>query len=241
MLVNLRESSEARGRGGTSLEQLPRNAATLLNRIRREQPELWQQLWLMPDGLRAAMTKEEQHDAESTIVLASSGDTKQGYAVNSDGDIAELNYAKLVRQVECEPGTPAAPLPLDTNARVSTAATALTKLLSPKPTQLEPRQHNDRVSRYINTELGQLRMENQADANYLRHLETLRSAFNAQLPTSVVEKIRSLMHDGVKGKQLSDALASMVPDLPKPGDDTEPQVTSGNVPRVVCSMGIVAR
>ena len=30
MLVNLRESSEARGRGGTSLEQLPRNAATLL-------------------------------------------------------------------------------------------------------------------------------------------------------------------------------------------------------------------
>ena len=30
VLVNLRESSEARGRGGTSLEQLPHNAATLL-------------------------------------------------------------------------------------------------------------------------------------------------------------------------------------------------------------------
>ena len=30
VLVNVRESSEARGRGGTSLEQLPRNAATLL-------------------------------------------------------------------------------------------------------------------------------------------------------------------------------------------------------------------
>ena len=30
VLVNLRESSEARGRGGTSLEQLPRNDATLL-------------------------------------------------------------------------------------------------------------------------------------------------------------------------------------------------------------------
>ena len=30
MLVNVRESSEAHGRGGTSLEQLPRNAATLL-------------------------------------------------------------------------------------------------------------------------------------------------------------------------------------------------------------------
>ena len=30
VLVNVRESSEARGRGGTSLEQLPRNAANLL-------------------------------------------------------------------------------------------------------------------------------------------------------------------------------------------------------------------
>ena len=30
VLVNARESSEARGLGGTSLEQLPRNAATLL-------------------------------------------------------------------------------------------------------------------------------------------------------------------------------------------------------------------
>ena len=30
VLVNVRESSETRGRGGTSLEQLPRNAATLL-------------------------------------------------------------------------------------------------------------------------------------------------------------------------------------------------------------------
>ena len=30
VLVNLRESSEARGRGETGLEQLPRNAATLL-------------------------------------------------------------------------------------------------------------------------------------------------------------------------------------------------------------------
>ena len=30
VLVNVRESSEARGRGGTSLEQLPRNATTLL-------------------------------------------------------------------------------------------------------------------------------------------------------------------------------------------------------------------
>ena len=30
VLVNVRESSEARGRGETSLEQLPRNAATLL-------------------------------------------------------------------------------------------------------------------------------------------------------------------------------------------------------------------
>ena len=215
-------------------------ANALLNRTRREQPELWQRLWLMPDSLRAAMTKEEHHNAESTIVLVADGDTKQGYAVNSDGDIAELTHAKLVRQVECEPDTPTAPLPLDTNARVSAAGAALAELLSPKPTQLEPRQRDDQVARYINTQLGQLRLDDQADANYLRDLEGLRVAFNAELPTSVNEKIRTLMHEKAEGRRLADALAAMVPELPKLDNGPEPRRPIGNIPRIVCSMGIVA-
>ena len=44
-------------------------ANALLNRIRREEPNLWQQLWLMPDGLRAAMTAEGHPNCGATIAL----------------------------------------------------------------------------------------------------------------------------------------------------------------------------
>ena len=96
-------------------------ANALLNRIRGEAPDLWQRLWLMPDGLRAAMTADGHPNAGSTITMVTRGDEKQGYAVNSNGDVAELTHAELVRRIECEPGTPAVPRPDDTNERVSTA------------------------------------------------------------------------------------------------------------------------
>ena len=215
-------------------------ANALLNRIRREQPELWQQLWLMPDGLRAAITADSHPNAGSTITLVTRGDEKQGYAVSSDGDVAELTHAELVRQAECEPDTPAVPLPLDTNARVGAAAAAMIEKLAPQPVDLEPRQRDDWAARYVNTQLGQLRLDDQADADYLRSVESLRVAFNAELPVSVNERVRALMREGTIGQQLADSLAAMASELPKPDDSRESRPPPTRDVRVVCSMGIVA-
>ena len=214
-------------------------ANALLNRIRREQPELWQRLWLMPDGLRAAMTAVGHPNAGATITLVTRGDDKQGYAVNADGEVAELTHAELVRRVECEPDTTALPLPLDTNARVGAAMATLAAKLAPQPVGLEPRQRDDRVGRYINTQLGKLRLDESADVSHLRRLETLRAAFAAELPVSVNERIRALMRDGATGHQLLDALSAMASELPKQGGRSEGRPPRTNDVRVVCSMGIV--
>ena len=213
-------------------------ANALLNRIRREQPELWQRLWLMPDGLRAAMTTEEHPNAGATITLVAGGDEKRGYAVNSAGDIAALTHAELVRRVACEPDKPAVLLPLDTNARVGTAVAALAGELAPKPAVPEPRRSDDQVTRYINAQLGQLRLDEQADAAYLRRVESLRAAFTAELPVSVNERVRALMREGIAGQQLLDALASMESELPKPDGSVESHSVPASDARVVCSMGI---
>ena len=213
-------------------------ANALLNRIRREQPELWQKLWLLPDGLRAAMTAADHPNVGSTITLVAGGDEKRGYAVYSEGDVVGLTNADLVRHLACEPDTSAVPLPPDTNARVSAAVAALVGELAPKPTEPEPRRRDDRVTRYINRELGQLRLDDQADASYLRHVESLRAAFTAELPASVNERVRALMRDGVNGRQLLDTLTAIAPELPEQNDSGESQPPLPNDARVVCSMGI---
>ena len=215
-------------------------ANALLNRIRREEPELWQRLWLMPDGLRTAITAVGYSNAGSTLTLVTGGKMNQGYAVNSDGAATELTHAELVRQVECEPDTMAVPLPPDTNTRVGAAVAALAERLSPTPIALEPRQRDDRIARYVNTQLAQLRLDHQADASYLRHTESLRVAFNAELPVSVNQHIMALMREGAEGRQLSDALAAMMSELPRQDADGDTQPPPSNDVHVVCSMGIVA-
>ena len=213
-------------------------ANALLNRLRREEPELWQRLWLMPDGLRAAMTANDHPNDGATLTLVASGDEKQGYAVNSSGDIVALTHAELVQRVRCEPNTPASHLPADTNSRVKAAVTALRVRLTPKPAKPEPRRRDDQVTRYVNRELGQLRLDDQTDAAYLRRVEGMRATFVAELSTSVNERIRAMMREGTSGQQLLDALAAMAPELQKQDHQEESRPPLTNALRIVCSMGI---
>ncbi|MDE2842169.1 MAG: phospholipase D-like domain-containing protein [Chloroflexota bacterium] len=215
-------------------------ANALLNRIRREQPDLWTRLWLMPDGLRAAMTGIEQPNPGSTIVLTAWEEVKQGYAVNSAGQVKRLTEAELVRQVECAPGTLAVPLPDNTNERVGAAAAALAASMAPQPVTLEPRQWDGRVSRYINEQLALLRLDDQADATRLRHLESLRVAFNSELPIGVNEKIETLMRKGIEGDPLVSSLTAMLAELRPSTATVETHHGVNTDIRIVCSLGIVS-
>ena len=146
-----------------------------------------------------------------------------------------------MRQLECDPDTERLDLPDDTNARVTGAAVALADLLT-RPTTLEPRTRDDRVTSYVNEELRrvrQVRLGEEVDAGLLRRLEVLRRAFNEELPLSITERIRALMHGRVEGTELVDELSKMMDELPKSGEarDTQ-QIRNGRV-EIICSMGII--
>ena len=215
-------------------------ANALLNRIRREQPELWQRLWLMPDGLRAAMKNGDHPNLGATITLVVNGDTKRGYAVNSGGEIAELTHAELVRGLECEPGTPAVPLPSDTNDRVNRAGAALEDQIVHRLVALEPRHPEGQVIQYINRKLGQLRLDEPADLTRLRHIETLRRAFNSELPSGVNTRLRGIMIEGLDGDQLISELTAFLAELRKPEQTCETPRPANTDVRIVCSLGIVS-
>ena len=216
-------------------------ANALLNKVRREDPETWQKVVLLPRGLRSAMSREGHPNQGKTVILASSGSTKQGFAVGSDMEATELTHAQLVRRLECEPDTERRDLPDDTNARVTGAAAALTEILA-KPTTLEPRTKDDSVTKYVNDELRQLRqtkLEEEVDPSFLRHLETLRRAFNEELPLSIAERIRNLMRRLVNGTELVDELSKMMDELPKSEEAGATRQIKDSRVEILCSMGIV--
>ena len=218
-------------------------ANALLNRVRREDPETWQKVVLLPRGLRSAMSREGHPDEGKTIVLTSNGSTKQGFAVGSDLEAAELTHAALVRRLECGPDTERLDLPEDTNDRVTAAVAALVDMLA-RPTTLEPRTRDDRVTGYVNQEirqLRQLRMGEEADPELLRHLETLRRAFNEELPLSITDRIRTLMRGGTEGMELVSELGKMMDELPKSGAAVEARPVKDSRVEILCSMGITGQ
>ena len=220
--------------------RVAQEANATLNRVRREDPETWQRVLLLPNGLRAAMNAEGHPNEQGTLVLASDGTTKRGYAVGSDLEAIELSHSDLVRQMQCDQDTPGVTIPDDTNARVTAATKALADFLA-KPVSLEPRTRDDRVTSYINEQIRRLRqprLGDDIDPEFLRHLEAIRKAYNEEIPLSITDRVRTLMRAGTEGADLVNELTSMMDELPKPEREEETKRPRISGVDAICSMGI---
>ena len=219
---------------------MAQEANATLNRIRRENPELWNKLLNMPDGLRAAINHPERPDPDSTLVLLRAGSLKQGYASSAAGKVAPLAHHELATRAACLPDTPAVALPPDTNQRIANAVNALAAARS-QPVPPEVRRRDRQVARYIDRELGQLRLDYKDDDSALRRIESLRSRFTAELPSGVNDQIKALMQQKVSGNDFRQALAAMQSQLPQLPATTQPAPPPANFhAQVVCSLGIAA-
>ena len=218
---------------------LAQEANGILNRIRREQPELWNQLLNMPDGLRAALTNPAHPNADSTLMLLRAGAHHQiGYASAGGGEVIPLPPHELAIRAACSPDTPALPLPPDTNQRIARGVAAWAAALA-QPAALESRRRDDQAIRYIDQQLAQLRIDRAADDNALRRIESLRQRFATALPASVNAQIRNLRRQKVAGSAFLQALAELESWLP-PTAATRPLApppAQGHI-QVVCSLGI---
>ena len=218
-------------------------ANALLNRVRREQPELWNKLLNMPDGLRAAHAATADADdaglaAGDMLALLANGGVRQGYRVDAVLTAHPLSHAETARLAQCEPGVPAVALPPDINRRVNAALIAFgRRRLETAARAPETRERITANARYIARELGQLRLGQRA-AGDLLHTERLRAAFTDELPAGVNHRIGQLRRDGVSGTALRDALAELearlAPAAP-PSTATNPAAATGGI-RIACSM-----
>ena len=218
-------------------------ANALLNRVRREQPELWNSLLNMPDGLRAARAATADADAAGlaagdTLVLLANGGVRQSYRVDAVLNAHTLSHAETARLAQCEPGVPAVALPPDINRRVNAALIAFGhRRLETAARVPETRERITANARYIARELGQLRLGQRA-AGDLLHTERLRAAFSGELPASVNDRVGQLRRDGVRGTDLRDALAELEARLvpAPPHTATDPAAAAASGIRIACSM-----
>jgi hypothetical protein len=249
----------------------------LLQRIQDENPDLWETITQLPDGIRSAvhvpsvnvvdiesdrfiqaameieaaqmplMSPSQQVGAAApfaapkpgeTLVLLSMAGVTDSYAVGDGLSPRLVNPAQLIAAVECEPDTPAAPLPSNTNERVMSAFETFKAESQRKLGRARRPGGDTRIRRYLSRQLNMAREQYKDNNDELRRIEALRQIFLDNLPPRVLAALRDIRDLQLEGDGLVRRLEALrnTYRLNPPEEETtdrEPEVI-----RIVCSEGL---
>ena len=217
------------------------NNIALLQRLRDEQPDLYDQIANRPDGIRAALTApDDSLYSGQTIVLLARGRRHACYAVGDDLQPTPLEPDEFLALAQCEPQTPGRRLPANTNARVMAAYDAFRQ--APAAALLEaPRRTLNQ--RYIIQALSRARGDADGNADYRATVDRMRRIYaNREYSATVDAAITGMRREGIAGRELTHRLDRLADahDL-RPAAATE-TAAAGELPepvRIVCSDGLV--
>ena len=220
-------------------------AITLLQRIKSTDPALWKTITELPDGIRSALAWKanstagiDQPQAGQTIVMMAATDSSRCYAVGNDLSPQQIRPAQFVSSAECSPGTPAQPLPENTNARVNAAAELFQKDLSRILGNNRRRTAgNVRNRQFIRRQLNGVTDEVATP----QRVDTLRQVFTDDLPAVVENEISELRRLNLGGRELVLRLELLQERYRlNPTDQDSPTSTRHQTTRIICSDGLVA-
>lgn len=253
-------------------------AITLLQRIQEDDPDLWQTVTGLPDGIRSALSARTELPPPSnesyaqnvlgikgsqtplmtpatmasiaspfddprqgeTLVLLSAGGVRSCYAVGSDLESRAISPAQLIAAAECNPDTPAQPMPSDTNERVMAAFEAFSTDFQRRLGRAR-RTRDTRARRYVSRQLGIAMREAHEDLGLLRRIEVLRQIFLGEVSPQVESALGEIRNLRLEGSVLMTRLEALRERYRlNPPDDTDRlQPVEPQVIRIVCSDGIV--
>ena len=237
----------------------------LLQRIRDDDPELWQEIADLPDGIRSALrarrTSAPSDGAQSspartpqvsgagrslsdgphageTLALVSAGRVKRCYAVGSDLAPRAIGYSQFAATAACERDTPASALPPDTNERVMAAVGAF-RLDLDRWLGASRRRSDNKNRRYLSRQLAIVRQ--QAEEAEKPRMDVLRRVFQRDLPRQAELALTEIRKTRVEGLSLVRRLEALQDrySLTPPDDSPSNDAQEPRVIRVVCSDGLV--
>ena len=219
-------------------------AIALLENIRGNDAALWQKIQDLPDGIRSALAirnnvSRGDHDAPQageTVVMLATADAVRCYAVDNKLAQRPIRPAQFVATVECEPDTPTAPLPENTNARVNACAELFTKDLSRILGNGRRRTaSNARNRQFINRQLNGI----DAEIAEPQRIAALRQAFAGDLPSVVENELSELRRLRLAGRELVLRL-ELLRERYRLNPTTQSETAEAtHATRIICSNGLL--
>ena len=231
-----------------------RTASGRLYRLNRDKPELpvganvqipfaiesMQMALMSPQEMESNRSPFDEPPPGETLVLLSAGDIKNCYAVGKELQPRPISPAQFVAAAECQPDTPAQPLPPKTNERVMAAFEQFREDLSRRLGKSR-RRVDSRNRRFLSRQLGIVRNEVLDDNSDVQRVETLRQIFLGDLSPQVENALTVIRNMRLEGQVLLRRLEALrIRYRLNPLDDSDQlQPSEPQVVRIVCSDGLV--
>ena len=199
------------------------------------------QLALMsPQEIAADPSPFDDPQPGETLVLLSAGDLKNCYAVDSDLRTRPISPSQFIAAAECQPDTPAQPLPPLTNERVMAAFEQFREDLRRRLGKSR-RRVDSRNRRFLSRQLGIVRSEVLENSAEVQRVETLRRIFLGDLSPQVENALTEIRNMRLEGQVLLRRLEALRIRyrLNPPDDSDQTQTSEPQVVRIVCSDGLV--
>lgn len=210
-------------------------AYELIRQLKEDAPDTFQRIADLKDGVRCGY----QFDQEGTIALCRSGNYRQLYLVDSQGDIKTREIPKILNLMRCSPDTPSTPLPFGYNAGVMELFGKFKEEVRARQAEQTHTLALTTAQKYVLQEL-QMLIGQTRNIDIQGQISQMSEIFKRPLYQAVRQELNALKNRQVKGLDLLAALGKI---YQRYGLQREVERQSDReenpLPVIICSEGLV--
>ena len=172
-------------------------AEEMLRQLRRDDPEEFERIANLRDGIRAAMPKSSQ----GSYLFCQAGRYQQLFLLNETGEIVSRDITRILNTIKCDPDLPGGRLPPDYNATVMRVKQIFAQEIRHRQTERRHRLSLTQAQRYVLREL-QFIFKEESDEDLQEGIKKMEQAFRGSISDALNRELNLLRRNGVTGAAL---------------------------------------
>ena len=212
-------------------------AEEMLRLLRRDDPEEFERIANLRDGIRAAMPKSSR----GTYLFCQAGQFQQLFLLDEAGEIVSRDISRILNTIKCDPDLPGGRLPPDYNQTVMRVKGVFAQEIRHRQTERRHRSSLKLAQHYVIREL-QLIFREETDKDVRQSIMALEGAFRGSISDALNRELNLLRRNGVTGAALLRNLDQLYRQYNLSDRNTrqqEAQSRNEDLPKIVCSAALV--
>ncbi len=210
-------------------------AEEMLRQLRRDDPEEFERIANLRDGIRAAMPKS----SPGAYLFCQAGRYQQLFLLDEGGKIVSRDITRILSAIKCDADLPGGRLPADYNETIMRAKSVFAQEIRHRQTERRHRLSLTQAQRYVLRELGFIFKE-ASDEDLRAQVNLLEKAFRGSISDALNRELNLLRRNGVTGSALLRNLSHLYRQHNLRERNTRQQdPRNADLPKIICSAALV--